>query len=90
LSEVRRAAAKRIQEEKGSVAVHRGEDFAVVFPTDLKTPDERLHYAAEQFTQLRDRAKAFLNPAQLAAYQEQLKKALREMHRAWVATPAPR
>ena len=90
LSEVRRTAGKRIQEEKGSVAVYRGDDFAIVFPSDLKAPGERLPYAAEQFTQLRNRAKAFLNPVQQAAYQEQLKKALRGMHRAWAATPAPR
>jgi len=87
LSEVRRDAEKSIQEENGSFRKFSGDDYVVVFPPDLKTLDERLHYAAEHFTKLRDRAAALLNPVQLAAYQRQLKEALRQARRGMASIP---
>ena len=87
LSEVRRAAEKSIQEENGSFYTFRGDDYVVVFPLNLKTLDERLAYAVEHFKKLRERAKALLNPVQLAAYQEQLKESLRRLRREMAATP---
>lgn len=87
LSEVRHAAAKSIQAENGSFITFSGDGYAVVFPPNLKTLDERLDYAAGQFRKLGEHAEALLNPVQLAAYQEQQKEALRRLRRAMQATP---
>jgi hypothetical protein len=88
LSEVRRAAEKSIQEENGSFYTVRGNGYVVVYPHNLETLEERLDYAREHFKKLRGRAKALLNPVQLAAYQEQLKQSLRKLRDAMAATSA--
>jgi hypothetical protein len=87
LSEVRRAAEKSIEEQNGSFFTFRGDGYVVVFPSNLKSLDERLNYAAGHFKKLRERAEPFLNPVQLATYQAQLKGALRRLRREMAATP---
>ena len=90
LSEVRRAAEQSIQEADGSFVTFRGDGYVVVYPSDLKTLEERFDYAAGNLKNLRDRAGALLNPVQLSAYQEQHRESLRKLRRAMAATPGVR
>lgn len=90
LSEVRRDAEQSISAENGEFHMIKGDGYAVVFPPNLKSPDERLNHVARHFKKLYARAEALLNPVQLAAYRAQMAETMRQLQRSLAATPGLR